>query len=428
MQPRHAAQLRPDPRQGSARRRRRAGEARRRRDSAGHRPGAGEARREESAEEDPDPDALPVVPDAGGARRGRGRRSTARTSPAPTGSSRRSCTSRRAARWTSAASPTRASSSSSPPRSCTTSPTSTRSRSSSSSRSSGSPSTSAQNLVDAIAASKAQPLSRLLFGLGIRHVGQTAAQLLARHFGSMDALRRATRRRHPRAARDRRDDRAGGRRLLRGSRRRTRWWTSSTAAGADDDRAGGRRGGGAFKGMTFVVTGTLPTLSRAQATELIESQGGRVTSGVSKATTFVVVGAEPGASWTRPRQLGVEDDRRGRAAPASWPARRRDALAPEPSTGEHYAMSEMTLDLAGNGLLAVTQRRPGRPAQRADARHRTRRGRPSSRKRATPAGPRCSRRSAAGSTRGALSRRNRFRSTSSSGSPPSSSARRAGAR
>src|SRR5215213_9905345 len=51
---------------------------------------------------------------------------------------------------------------------------------------------SAQNLIEAIAASKAQPLSRLLFGLGIRHVGQTAAQLLARHFGSLGALRRAT--------------------------------------------------------------------------------------------------------------------------------------------------------------------------------------------------------------------------------------------
>ena len=64
--------------------------------------------------------------------------------------------------------------------------------------------------------------------------------------------------------------------------------------------------GGAFKGMTFVVTGTLPTLSRGDATELIESQGGRVTSGVSKATTAVVVGEEAGSKLEKARALGIE--------------------------------------------------------------------------------------------------------------------------
>jgi DNA ligase (NAD+) len=63
--------------------------------------------------------------------------------------------------------------------------------------------------------------------------------------------------------------------------------------------------GGALKGMTFVVTGTLPTLSRAQATELIESQGGRVTSGVSKATSYVVVGEDAGSKLEKARALGV---------------------------------------------------------------------------------------------------------------------------
>jgi DNA ligase (NAD+) len=57
--------------------------------------------------------------------------------------------------------------------------------------------------------------------------------------------------------------------------------------------------------MTFVITGTLPTLSRTQATELIESQGGRVTSGVSKATTAVVVGAEAGSKLDKARALGI---------------------------------------------------------------------------------------------------------------------------
>ena len=79
---------------------------------------------------------------------------------------------------------------------------------------------------------------------------------------------------------------------------------------------------GAFLGMTFVVTGTLPTLSRTQATELIESQGGRVTSGVSKATSVVVVGEDAGSKLEKARTLGIEtiDEaelrRRAGAAPA----------------------------------------------------------------------------------------------------------------
>jgi DNA ligase (NAD+) len=164
---------------------------------------------------------------------------------------------------------------------------------------------SAQNLVEAIAASKAQPLSRLLFGLGIRHVGQTAAQLLARHFGSMEALRRAT------------PDEILA---LRGigetiALALVAYFQDRTAAALVDKlkRAGLTMtepvavvAGGAFVGMTFVVTGTLPNLSRAQATELIESQGGRVTSGVSKATTCVVVGADAGSKLEKARALGVE--------------------------------------------------------------------------------------------------------------------------
>ena len=164
---------------------------------------------------------------------------------------------------------------------------------------------SARNLVDAIEASKAQPLSRLLFGLGIRHVGQTAAQLLARHFGSMDALRRAT---------------SDEILALRGIGETialavVAYFQDRTAAALVDklERAGLTMtepvavvAGGAFIGMTFVVTGTLPNLSRAQATELIESQGGRVTSGVSKATTCVVVGADAGSKLEKARTLGVE--------------------------------------------------------------------------------------------------------------------------
>jgi DNA ligase (NAD+) len=164
---------------------------------------------------------------------------------------------------------------------------------------------SAQNLVDAIAASKAQPLSRLLFGLGIRHVGQTAAQLLARHFGSMNALRAATS-----------DDILA----LHGIGETialavVAYFEDKSAKALVDKLAKAGltltepvavAAGGAFKGMTFVVTGTLPNLSRAQATELIESQGGRVTSGVSKATTYLVVGADAGSKLDKARELGVK--------------------------------------------------------------------------------------------------------------------------
>ena len=164
---------------------------------------------------------------------------------------------------------------------------------------------SAENLVEALETSKQQPLSRLLFGLGIRHVGQTAAQLLARHFGTMDALAVAT---------------ADAVLAIRGIGEGIAH--AVVAFFADDsaralvrklERAGVTMSepksvvaGGAFKGMTFVVTGTLPTLSRAQATELIESQGGRVTSGVSKATTALVVGEDAGSKLEKARALGIE--------------------------------------------------------------------------------------------------------------------------
>jgi DNA ligase (NAD+) len=163
---------------------------------------------------------------------------------------------------------------------------------------------SAENLVEAIEASKAQPLSRLLFGLGIRHVGQTAAQLLARHFGDLPSLAAAT-------ADDILALRGVGetialavvayfhdpsaRALLRKLERAGLTLTEPKSGNT----------GAALAGMTFVITGTLPTLSRTQATELIESQGGRVTSGVSKATTAVVVGAEAGSKLDKARALGI---------------------------------------------------------------------------------------------------------------------------
>jgi DNA ligase (NAD+) len=164
---------------------------------------------------------------------------------------------------------------------------------------------SAKNLVDAIEASKQQPLSRLLFGLGIRHVGQTAAQLLARHFGTMDALAAATA-----------DDILAIRGIGEGIALAVVAFFHDVSArelvrklatiGVTMSEPRSVTAGGALKGLTFVVTGTLPTLSRGQATELIESQGGRVTSGVSKATSYVVVGENAGSKLEKAQTLGIK--------------------------------------------------------------------------------------------------------------------------
>jgi DNA ligase (NAD+) len=164
---------------------------------------------------------------------------------------------------------------------------------------------SAAQLVAAIEESKAQPLSRLLNALGIRHVGTGAAQLLARHFGSMRALMDATEEEIlavrgigatiAHAVIGYFGNRAG--RDLVGRLERL---------GVTMTEAQPAASGGALAGSTVVLTGTLPTLTRPQATERIERAGGRVTSSVSKSTTFVVSGESAGGKLEKARALGVE--------------------------------------------------------------------------------------------------------------------------
>lgn len=163
---------------------------------------------------------------------------------------------------------------------------------------------SARNLVEAIAASRAQPLSRLLFGLGIRHVGGGAAEILARRFGTLDALMRATEEEIAEvrgigpiiAASVRRwcTD-AAARRLVEKLRRRGLTFHEPAAAATE----------GPLKGQVFVLTGTLPTLTRGEATGLIEAAGGSVTGSVSKKTAAVVAGADPGSKLDKAHQLGI---------------------------------------------------------------------------------------------------------------------------
>ncbi len=164
---------------------------------------------------------------------------------------------------------------------------------------------SAENLIAAIEASKAQPLSRLLNGLGIRHVGAGAAQLLARYFGSLDALSRASE-----------DEilevRGIGETTVKAvvtffadvSTRRLVQKLVGHGVNTREPRVS--PAGRSLAGRTVVITGTLPTLSRTDATALVEAAGGSVTSAVSRNTSFLVAGEAAGSKLDRARELGVE--------------------------------------------------------------------------------------------------------------------------
>ena len=162
---------------------------------------------------------------------------------------------------------------------------------------------SAQQLVAAIAASKDRPLSSLLFALGIRHVGKTVAQLLARRFGTMDALRQASE--------EEINDVPGVGGAIAEAVVRFFAETSNLElvrrlelAGLEFSEPRAAQAGGTLKGKTYVLTGTLPTLSRGQAAELIESAGGRVAGSVSKKTDAVVAGTEAGGKLEKAQALG----------------------------------------------------------------------------------------------------------------------------
>ena len=164
---------------------------------------------------------------------------------------------------------------------------------------------SAEKLVAAIDTSRQQPLSRLLNALGIRHVGAVAAQLLARRFGHLEALQATTLEAIlevrgigdviAASVREYFDD-AAARELVR-KLIAARVQTTEPDAGGGD---------GPLKGLTVVLTGTMPTLSRTDATELVERAGGRVTSSVSKNTSFLVAGDDAGSKLDKARTLGVE--------------------------------------------------------------------------------------------------------------------------
>jgi DNA ligase (NAD+) len=167
---------------------------------------------------------------------------------------------------------------------------------------------SAKNFIDAVAASKSRDMWRVLFGLGILHVGAGVAKSLARHFPTLDDIFAANAEQLTEA-----DDigeviaqslvnwhgDARNKKLIE----RLREANLNFKSELYQSRPGGT---GPFAGKTFVLTGTLPTLTREEAAAKIESLGGKVSSSVSKKTDFVLAGEEAGSKLDKAQKLGVK--------------------------------------------------------------------------------------------------------------------------
>ena len=164
---------------------------------------------------------------------------------------------------------------------------------------------SAEALVAAIDASRAQPLSRLLFGLGIPDVGEETAKLLARRFGTADALRVATLE-EIESIHGVGPSIAASVKGWFGVEENCALVAALATAGVNTTEPRHAESGGALLGKKIVLTGTLPTLARGEAKELVERAGGKAIDSVSKNTDFVVAGAEAGSKLEKARALGIE--------------------------------------------------------------------------------------------------------------------------
>jgi DNA ligase (NAD+) len=163
---------------------------------------------------------------------------------------------------------------------------------------------SAQNILDEIENSKKLPLERVIYGLGMRFVGERTAQFLAEHFGSMEALERAS-------PEELQDVNEVGPRIaesiveffsLPANRKLVERLRAAglTLSGQKKER------GTTLAGKTFVLTGTLAKYTRDEAKKMIEDAGGKVTGSVSKKTDYVVAGTDAGSKLDKANQLGVK--------------------------------------------------------------------------------------------------------------------------
>ena len=165
---------------------------------------------------------------------------------------------------------------------------------------------SAANLLQAIEKSRNTSLDRFIYALGIRHVGESTAQALAAHFGSLDALLAADEARllevpdvGPVVAQSIRRflDEPHNRQVIAALGQAGVHWLESAGSKAPGEAP--------LSGRTFVLTGTLPGLTRIEASEMIQAVGGHVSGSVSKKTDFVVAGEDAGSKLDRARELGV---------------------------------------------------------------------------------------------------------------------------
>lgn len=162
---------------------------------------------------------------------------------------------------------------------------------------------SVDNLLSSIEHSKENDLSKLIYGLGIRHIGLRAAKLAAEHFKTMDSLMNASRE-EIQSIND-----FGGKMAESLESFLKQEQTRHTISLLKDfgvnmvSKSGKREG--AFSGLTFVLTGSLPTYSRSEATKMIEEKGGKVSSSVSKKTSYVLSGSDAGSKLDKAVQLGV---------------------------------------------------------------------------------------------------------------------------
>ena len=163
---------------------------------------------------------------------------------------------------------------------------------------------SARNIVDALQKSKQTTLPRFLYGLGIRHVGEATAKALAQHFGSLNAVMDADEAQlvgvpdvGPVVARSVHTffEQSHNREVVEQLRACGLTWEEGEPEVVSQPLAG----------KTFVITGTLPTLAREEAKDLLEAAGAKVAGSVSKKTSFLVAGAEAGSKLDKARELGV---------------------------------------------------------------------------------------------------------------------------
>ena len=165
--------------------------------------------------------------------------------------------------------------------------------------------TLAEKLLRSIEASKTQPLSRLLFGLGIRHVGRNTAKILAKRFASLDELAKCSTEQliaiheiGDKVAESIVDYFNNPEKILLLEKLQKAGVNPQTEAVIQKD--------GPLTGKTFVITGTLSRWSRKEAEDLVEKAGGRAAGSVSKKTDYVLAGENAGSKLSKAEKLGVE--------------------------------------------------------------------------------------------------------------------------